>query len=68
MHCRQALFISYSIFSSGTEYEGNYINDKRHGHGIFKMVDGSVFEVSDCQVVTVSSKKADKNHKNIAKN
>ena len=40
-----------SCFSTGTEYEGNYINDKRHGHGIFKMADGSVFEVSLISIV-----------------
>ena len=33
------------IFSTGDEYNGGWINDKKHGHGMMKYKDGSEYVV-----------------------
>ena len=31
-------------YSNGDVYEGDYANDKRHGHGVFTYYDGDKYE------------------------
>ena len=33
------------IFSTGDEYNGGWINNKKHGHGVMKYKDGSEYVV-----------------------
>lgn len=33
-------------WKDGRKYEGQFINDKRHGLGIFKWVDGRIYDGS----------------------
>ena len=37
--------INKFIFSTGDEYNGGWINDKKHGHGVMKYQDGSEYVV-----------------------
>jgi len=34
-------------YSDGSVYEGGYVNGKRHGHGVYELPDGTVFDVSN---------------------
>ena len=35
-----------SAYSNGDSYEGDWVNGLRHGHGLLRCTDGTVYEVS----------------------